>query len=111
MIIFFDQNISFRVSRKSLSQFYNCIHISECGLLNSTDFTIWDYCKKNNYCILTFDHDFIDLSLLKGAPPKVILIKKGNIKTNELIALLQKHENEIGLFLSSSDEETIMEIF
>lgn len=110
MTIFFDQNISFRVSRKLQTQFKNCIHISEVGLLNATDNSIWDYCKLNNHCIVTFDHDFIDISLLKGAPPKVILLNQGNLKSDELIRLLLNHKNDIEIFLSSNNEETIIEI-
>jgi predicted nuclease of predicted toxin-antitoxin system len=37
-----------------------------------------DLRKKNNYSIITFDSDFIDLSNLKGFPPKIIWLRFGN---------------------------------
>jgi predicted nuclease of predicted toxin-antitoxin system len=110
MILLFDQNISFRVSRKLHPQFPNCKHISDEGLLNSSDVSIWDFCKKNIYCIVTFDHDFIDLSLLKGAPPKVIFIKTGNLKSDEIIRLFIKHKIQIEEFLQAEFEASIIEI-
>lgn len=60
MKLLFDQNISYKLVRKLDGVFANCAHVSNVGLVNSTDISIWNFAKDNNYCIVTFDYDFID---------------------------------------------------
>jgi predicted nuclease of predicted toxin-antitoxin system len=80
------------------------------GLLNATDMAIWNFAKENNFCIVTFDYDFIDFSILKGAPPKIIIIRKGNTKTENIVSLLQSHQIQIHDFLNADLESTFLEI-
>lgn len=47
---------------------------------------------KDNRIIITKDSDFFDNFLLKGAPPKVLLLQFGNIKNTDLI---QQFQNQI----------------
>ncbi|MFH6946209.1 MULTISPECIES: DUF5615 family PIN-like protein [unclassified Flavobacterium] len=49
------------------------------------DIEIWNFAKQNDFTILTLDDDFEKLSLLKGAPPKVIILKTFNKNTKEII--------------------------
>jgi len=74
MKLLFDQNISFKVSKKIQNIFPEAKHLSDLRLEGSRDIEIWQYAKANNYCIVTFDFDFIDLSTLNGFPPKIILL-------------------------------------
>lgn len=46
------------------------------------DEQIWAYAKEHNLIIVTKDADFSLKVLYKGAPPKVIHLKFGNIKMN-----------------------------
>lgn len=69
------------------------------ALLDANDKEIWDFAKDNNYCIVTQDSDFNDLNLLFGPPPKVIWIRTGNLKNEELAKLLIEHFTEIDRFL------------
>ncbi len=110
MKLLFDQNISFRVVRKLHDIFPECAHLSAFDLINSTDIVIWNYAKENNYCIVTFDYDFVDFSILKGSPPKIIIIKKGNLKTEVLISLIRSYEDQISNFLHSDSETSILEL-
>lgn len=43
MKLLFDQNISFRIIKKLKQFFPDCIHVSDCGLLNYDDAEIWNY--------------------------------------------------------------------
>jgi predicted nuclease of predicted toxin-antitoxin system len=52
------------------------------------DSAIWQYAYKNECTIVTQDVDFLHLLEAKGFPPKVILIKTGNISTKDLEQLL-----------------------
>jgi predicted nuclease of predicted toxin-antitoxin system len=48
--------------------------------------------------------------MLRGAPPKVIIIRKGNTKTESLVSLFISQETTIKDFLTSDLESTILEI-
>lgn len=78
MKLLFDQNISFRILKKIEKDFPEARQVRSIQLENKTDFEIWNYCKENNFSIVTFDADFFDISLLKGHPPKIIWIRSGN---------------------------------
>lgn len=66
MKLLFDQNISFRIVDRIKDIFPRSKQVRRLELENKTDFEIWTFAKKHNYCIITFDSDFYDLSLLKG---------------------------------------------
>lgn len=103
MKLLFDQNISFRITKKIIDQFPDCKHVSDCGLKNSEDFDIWDYAKTNNFSIVTFDSDFYDISLINGHPPKIIWIRTGNLTTDEIAKLLILRKAVIDKFLYDED--------
>jgi len=76
--ILFDQNISFRLVNLLKTTFEQVDHVKSLGLTDATDLEIWNFAFKNNYTIVTFDSDFIDLATLKGSPPKIIWLRFGN---------------------------------
>lgn len=55
------------------------------------DRAVWDYAAQNDYLIVSKDVDFSDMSVLLGAPPKVIWIQLGNCSTAEIEQLLKTH--------------------
>jgi predicted nuclease of predicted toxin-antitoxin system len=84
MNLLFDQNISYKVCSKIHGSFPEAKHLSDLRLEGASDFEIWEFAKINNYCIVTFDFDFIDLSTLKGFPPKIIWLRVGNTTTGKI---------------------------
>jgi predicted nuclease of predicted toxin-antitoxin system len=58
MKLLFDQNISFRIVSKLKDTFSEAQQVRELGLENSTDREIWEYAKRNDYTVVTFDADF-----------------------------------------------------
>ena len=107
MKLLFDQNISFRIEKQISQIFEDSKHISNLGLLNADDLTIWDFAKNNEYVIVTFDSDFYDISLLKGTPPKIIWIRFGNLTTNKIIELLETKHLAIRDFIENPDKKQI----
>jgi len=103
MKFLFDQNISFRITKKLQSYFPGCLHISDCGMLNCEDPDIWEYAKKHNYAIVTFDADFYDISMINGHPPKIIWIRTGNLTTDEIAQLIISNQAEIESFLNDPE--------
>ncbi|MDQ3109216.1 MAG: DUF5615 family PIN-like protein [Bacteroidota bacterium] len=109
MSLLFDQNLSFKVAKKLQDIFPNSKHLSDVGLSNYSDNDIWSFARANNYTIVTHDSDFIDISTLKGFPPKVIWLKIGNTSTENIVSRLRTESELIKEFLVS-DETAFLEI-
>ena len=103
MKLLLDQNISFRVASKLQPIFLECRQVRELKLENKSDREIWEFAKKEQYTIVTFDADFYDLVTLYGHPPKVVWIRIGNTKTDNLIAILQNHAEIIKAFITDTN--------
>lgn len=103
MKFLFDQNISFRILKKLPLVFQSSSHVKTEGLMNSSDYEIWEYAKAKDFIIVTQDSDFNDLYLLKGFPPKILWLKTGNLQTSELALILEKRQNLIIEFYTNED--------
>jgi len=102
-----DQNLSYRLIKQIQFPFVGSEHVSKLNLENASDVNIWNYAKRNDFSILTFDVDFYDLSVLYGHPPKIILIKSSNQTSQHVKKLIDLHTNQIIEFLSSKNQAEI----
>jgi predicted nuclease of predicted toxin-antitoxin system len=102
MRFLFDQNISHRILSSLPDLFDGSTSVKGEGLINSPDIEIWEFAKKIDYTIVTQDSDFNDLNSLHGFPPKIIWIRTGNLRTQQIVDLLLKHSQEIEGFLENS---------
>jgi predicted nuclease of predicted toxin-antitoxin system len=64
---------------------------------------IWDFAKVQGLTIVTEDSDFEDMLLMKGFPPKIVWIRRGNCDTEKIEKLLREHADEIWGLGSRSD--------
>lgn len=78
------------------------IHVRDINDAMSDD-AIWEYAQQNNLIILTKDADFSSKVLLKGAPPKVIHFRFGNLRMQEFHALLTKIWDELELSIQENN--------
>ena len=95
MKLLLDENISYRVVALLTETFPGSEQVRRLGLLGKTDRLIWEYARQHEFIIVTHDEDFIELSTLYGAPPKVLLLRVGNLPTAALATLLQQHQATI----------------
>lgn len=72
------------------------------GLDSTSDTEIWEFAKANGYVIVTKDTDFESLSVVKGAPPKVILVQLGNCSVQQIEDRLRRDAVLIGEFVAQS---------
>ena len=100
MKLLFDQNVSFRLIKRIIDLFPESKQVRELGLENATDFKIFEYAKRNDYAIVTFDSDFCDLNIIKGFPPKIIWLRTGNTTTKNIEKLLRNKRELIEIFLT-----------
>jgi predicted nuclease of predicted toxin-antitoxin system len=84
MKLLFDQNISFKVAKNIQPLFPGSKHLSDLRIEGFKDIEIWHYAKANDFSIVTYDFDFIDLATLKGFPPKIIWLRTGNASTEKI---------------------------
>ena len=56
-----------------------------------------------NRIVISKDADFLDSFLLKSEPPKLIMIKTGNVPNRELLAIFRKNLEQIIQSISRSN--------
>jgi predicted nuclease of predicted toxin-antitoxin system len=105
MPLLFDQNISYRLISKLQDSFFNCKHVSDVGLNNADDIQIWEFAKKGNFVIVTFDSDYFDMSLIYGTPPKIVWLRTGNITTDEIRKIFISNALVINDFVLNPDHK------
>ena len=98
-----DHNLSPRLVHHLANAFPGSVHTSDLGFDRTPDHDLWRYAKEHGFGILTKDTDYEQLSILRGAPPKVVWLRIGNSTTHDVLGLLQKHHHAILEFLR--DEE------
>ncbi|MFW6248354.1 MAG: DUF5615 family PIN-like protein [Bacteroidota bacterium] len=107
MNLLLDQNISFRVKKKLIKDFPECKHVSDCGLSDTEDANIWEYAKKHDFTIVTYDQDYFEISLFWGSPPKIVWIKSGNLINSEVAKLLVDNKKTIIDFITKEELKNI----
>jgi predicted nuclease of predicted toxin-antitoxin system len=75
---------------------HDAMHTMDLPLGNRTpDETINEVSIRENYILITKDSDFVDSFTLHRKPYKLLLISTGNIKNDDLEALLLKNIEDI----------------
>ncbi|WP_264534688.1 DUF5615 family PIN-like protein [Flavobacterium sp. N1736] len=111
MKLLLDANISWRIVKLIGNDFSDSLHSNVIPVNQpAKDIEIWQFAKQNNFTILTHDDDFEKLLLLKGAPPKVIILKTFNKNTKQIAELLISKKEIIESFISNNDL-MILEIY
>jgi predicted nuclease of predicted toxin-antitoxin system len=95
MKLLFDHNVSPGLVLRLRDLFPLSEHVFNLGLDRASDFEIREYAKRQDLLIVTKDADFSDLCVLKGFPPKIVWIRRGNCTTTDLEQLLRDHYRQI----------------
>ncbi|WP_310282148.1 DUF5615 family PIN-like protein [Flavobacterium piscis] len=91
--------------------FLDCLHAKNIPVNQpAKDIENWKFARQNDFTILTHDDDFEKLLLLKGAPPKVIILKTFNKNTKQIAEILIS-KKEIILAFVLNDDLMILEIY
>jgi predicted nuclease of predicted toxin-antitoxin system len=111
--LLFDQNLSPRLAQAFSAEFPGTAHVREVDLERAQDDLVWSFADRNGFTIVTKDSDFHELGLVRGFPPKVVWIRRGNCSTDEIESILrssvaQVHrlegDPEAGFLVLPSDE-------
>jgi len=106
MKLLLDANLSWRLIPALSKHFSECVHVNKTELPKpASDTEIWNYAAANNYTIITQDSDFLNFLEAKGFPPKIVIIRVGNMNrkmAEEIIIqaksyIIDLENNNIGL--------------
>ena len=89
--------------------FPDSLHIRLLGAGGSPDPTVWQLAREHNCLLVTKDEDFHRLSVLRGAPPKVVWLRLGNCATEDVAQLLRQRAGDIQQFAEQA-EVTFLEL-
>lgn len=98
MKLLFDHNLSPRLVRLLADLYPDSQHVYTLGMDQDDDRQIWSYAAQSKLTIVTRDSDYNDLSLMRGFPPKVIWIRRGNCSTQEIEQILRSAYPDIQTF-------------
>ncbi len=112
MKLLIDANLSWRLVKKLDHLFTECRHVTRTGLpVPASDVAIWEWAKQNNYIlILTRDDDFRQITEWRGFPPKIVMLRIENRKSDYVAALIEQHYEDIQA-LVETEEYGLLEIY
>ncbi len=81
-----DENLPFSIGARIGVDYIHASQIAE----QASDSLLWQHARENDWVVLTRDTDFFDRLMRHGPPPKVIWIRLGNIRKNDLLDILEE---------------------
>jgi len=94
-----DENLSERLLRSLLDVYPGSTHARLMQLAGAADRSVWKAAQAGDYVLVTRDEDFLQLSVLHGAPPKVVWLNIGNARNAAIAALLRSNVTALDRFV------------
>lgn len=108
MKLLLDENLSWRLVANLQRSFPGTKHADQLGLRGATDAAVWEHARGEGYMLVSKDDDFRQLALLRGAPPKVLVLAIGNGGNAAVLELLGSHERRIAAFAADDSESVLV---
>jgi len=102
MKLLLDENLSHRLVALLQDAYPGTQHVAHVGLQGATDAVIW------GFALVSKDDDFRQLSLLRGAPPKVVVLAIGNGGNAQALALLTDNRARVAAFEADAQESVLV---
>jgi predicted nuclease of predicted toxin-antitoxin system len=96
----YDQNLSPDLVQDLAHVFPVSFHVIQFEFDSAGDFEVWQFAKVQGKTIVTKDADFVLLSFLHGAPPKVVCIRRADASYHETAQLLRVSREQIETFVN-----------
>ena len=109
MRLLFDEQLSEELVTVLRDLFPDSLHVRLLGKGGAGDPTIWQLAREHGCVLVTKDEDFHRLSVLHGAPPKVVWLRVGNCATGDIAWLLRERVDDLRKFLEQA-EVTFLEL-
>lgn len=105
----FDEQLSEGLVAALRDIFPDSLHVRLLGRGGTADPIVWQLAREHGCVLVTKDEDFHRLSVLRGAPPKVVWLRTGNCSTADIIRLLKDRAAEL-LKFNADGEATFLEL-
>lgn len=109
MRLLFDEQLSEELCRLLEDVFPGSLHVRQLGAGGMSDLAIWQLAQERQCLLVTKDEDFHRLSVLRGAPPKVVWLRLGNCSTDDVAVTLRKYGADIRSF-AEQGKVTVLEL-
>lgn len=93
MKLLFDANLSPHLAKRLMNEYPGSAHVLDFDL--PSDRAIWDHAASLGYVIGSKDTDFYNLSMVHGAPPKVVWLRLGDAGTSAIADLLVRRKQAL----------------
>jgi predicted nuclease of predicted toxin-antitoxin system len=107
MRLLFDEQFSDALPAMLADVFPGSLHVRALAGVGASDQRVWESALEHGCLLVSKDEDFHRLSVLRGAPPKVVGLRLGNCTTDAVARLLKGHEQALRLF-AEQDEATFL---
>lgn len=109
MRLLFDEQLSEELVTALRDLFPDSLHVRLLGKGGAGDPVIWQLAREYGCVLVTKDEDFHRLSVLYGAPPKIVWLRVGNCTTVEIAQLLRNRVDDLRKFEAQA-EVTFLEL-
>ncbi len=109
MRLLFDEQLSERLPAMLADVFPGALHVRALEGSGVPDERVWQLAIEHFCVLVSKDEDFHRLSVLRGAPPKVVWIRLGNCRTEHVAALLRRRAVDLKVF-AEQEEPTFLEL-
>jgi predicted nuclease of predicted toxin-antitoxin system len=103
MKLLLDENLSRRIVPFLQDAYPGSSQVVLEGLEQTDDDAVWSHARDNGFVIVTKDSDFQELSLVRGASPKVVWLRVGNAGKASVIRLLNESRSQIYELLADAE--------
>lgn len=107
MRLLFDEQLSEALPALLADVFPESLHVRALAGSGASDERLWKLAIEHSCVLVSKDEDFHRLSVLRGAPPKVVWLRLGNCRTEEVANLLRRHAAALQLF-AEQEEATFL---
>jgi predicted nuclease of predicted toxin-antitoxin system len=97
-----DENHSARLLPRLADHFLGSTHVTHQGLQGASDASVWRTARDGGFVLISKDDDFRSLALVRGAPPKVVILRIGNASTDQIAERLLDAQLQIEAFAVDS---------
>lgn len=108
MKLLLDENLSHRLVPALQAAFAGTAHVQQLGLQGESDGALWDFARREGYALASKDDDFRQISLLRGAPPKVLVLAIGNGGNADALRTLLRNQARIEAFDADALESLLV---
>ena len=104
-----DENLSERLLPALADLFPQSTHVRRLNAAGAADHSVWELARSGGFVLVTRDEDFVSMSVMRGAPPKIVWLNVDNARTAAIAQLLRARAGDVEQF-AAHDEYSFLVI-